>query len=254
MLRAVVAIRPLLCFLPFKIDDADKISEFQKKNLFKHSSDETGFERVKNIYRLDEFDSISSELQYIVRSATYAAFFGGAYGGFIESRSAYIKFMEKNNATIYDNMYQAKKKIHDTVALSFGRGAWKWGWRMTLFTSTYTVVSTTIQVYRGKTSMLEYIVGGAMSGALYKANMGLRGAIVGGSLGGFLGTIVGGITLIILKASNITMEELRFWNTQWTEVRKEQWNKIHNQQAIEKNDALTESHDIRLEDNPKGEK
>lgn len=47
----------------------------------------------------------------------------------------------------------------------------------------FRIVTTSIQVYRGKSSLLEYIVGGSVSGAMYKANLGLQGVIVGGCLG-----------------------------------------------------------------------
>jgi hypothetical protein len=44
-------------------------------------------------------------------------------------------------------------------------------------------LTTTISVYRGHSSILEYVVAGSITGALYKCNMGLRGMAVGGGLG-----------------------------------------------------------------------
>jgi len=45
------------------------------------------------------------------------------------------------------------------------------------------LLTTTISVYRGHSSILEYVVAGSITGALYKCNMGLRGMAVGGGLG-----------------------------------------------------------------------
>lgn len=38
-------------------------------------------------------------------------------------------------------------------------------------------------------------------------------------LGGVLGTVLGGVALLILKASNTTMDELRNHNSKWTDFR-----------------------------------
>lgn len=44
-------------------------------------------------------------------------------------------------------------------------------------------ISTLIQTYRGKYGIIEYVVAGGTTGALYKFNMGPRGWVVGGGLG-----------------------------------------------------------------------
>lgn len=47
----------------------------------------------------------------------------------------------------------------------------------------FRLITTSISVYRGKSSILEYLVGGGVTGALYKFSMGPRGMLVGGALG-----------------------------------------------------------------------
>lgn len=44
-------------------------------------------------------------------------------------------------------------------------------------------LTTSISVYRGRSSILEYVAAGGITGALYKCSMGLRGVAVGGGLG-----------------------------------------------------------------------
>jgi hypothetical protein len=45
------------------------------------------------------------------------------------------------------------------------------------------LLTTSISVYRGYSSILEYVAAGCITGALYKLNMGLAGMAVGGGLG-----------------------------------------------------------------------
>lgn len=72
-----------------------------------------------------------------------------------------------------------------------------------------------MSVYRGKSSIYEYLTAGTVTGSLYKINMGLRGMAVGGLLGGGLGAVAGALSLVVLKLSGRSMEEVRYWQYQW---------------------------------------
>lgn len=76
-------------------------------------------------------------------------------------------------------------------------------------------IVTTMSVYRGKSSIYEYLTAGTVTGSLYKMNMGLRGMAVGGLLGGSLGAVAGAVSLLVLKVSGKSMEEVRYWQYQW---------------------------------------
>lgn len=76
-------------------------------------------------------------------------------------------------------------------------------------------ITTSISVYRGKSSFVEYITAGTLTGMGYKFGMGPRGMLVGGLLGGALGGIAGGLSLLILSASGMSMEEVRYWQYKW---------------------------------------
>lgn len=54
---------------------------------------------------------------------------------------------------------------------------------------------------------------------MYKINGGLRGITVGGLLGAGLGGLAGAISLLVLKTSGTSMEEVRYWQYNWKKER-----------------------------------
>lgn len=106
-----------------------------------------------------------------------------------------------------------------------------------------------IAVYRGKSSMYEYIIAGAVTGASYKFNMGLRGMAAGAIVGGALGTIGGGVSLLILNTTGMTMEEVRYWQYKWRSNRDDTINEGRKTQVRSANQhfQLLEEHDMKAE-------
>ncbi|KAJ8945038.1 hypothetical protein NQ318_019033, partial [Aromia moschata] len=100
---------------------------------------ETGWDRVKRIFLVDEFDNLSVEAQSILQVGALSMFIGGIYGGVIQSRVAYMEFMQNNQATSFKDHLEAKKQLQDKVTLGFGKGAFKWGSRLGLFTTSFYV-------------------------------------------------------------------------------------------------------------------
>lgn len=96
--------------------------------------------------------------------------------------------------------------------------------------------------------MVEYLSAGVTTGALYKFNMGLRGMAAGGIVGGVLGGIGGGISLLILKSTGMTMEEVRFWQYKWRSGRDENIQAVMKKslEGTEEQDVQMEKHDERL--------
>lgn len=68
-------------------------------------------------------------------------------------------------------------------------------------------LSTVISRFRDKSGVLEYSVGGLLTGALYKFSLGPKGMLAGGFFGGLIGTIGGLVLFISSKASGITMDD-----------------------------------------------
>jgi complex I assembly factor TIMMDC1 len=46
--------------------------------------------------------------------------------------------MDRNQATAFENHMDAKRKLQDKVTVSFGKNAFKFGWRLALFSVSYT--------------------------------------------------------------------------------------------------------------------
>lgn len=205
------------------------------KSYLQNSPDlkETGLDRLKNMFQVDEFDSISSELNSIYQAGFVGFLFGAIYGGVIQSRTAYLNFMENNQATAFKSHLDAKRKLQDEVTMSFARGGFKWGWRVSLFTTSYFGIITCVSVYRGKSSIFEYIGAGFITGSLYKLNLGLRGMAAGGIIGGVLGSIAGAASLALLYASGTSMEDIRYWQYK---RRLERENLVH--EAMKKQEDL----------------
>lgn len=66
-----------------------------------------------------------------------AFIFGAIYGGVIRGRTAFIHFIDSNEATMFRNHLDAKRQLQDQVSLSVFKGAAQWAWRTSLFTSVY---------------------------------------------------------------------------------------------------------------------
>lgn len=97
--------------------------------------------------------------------------------------------------------------------------------------------------------MIEYITAGVVTGGTYKFNMGLRGMAAGAIVGGGLGTIAGGLSLLILKSTGMTMEEVRYWQYKWRSSRDDAIQEGFREtfRKTENNDELYELHDAKPE-------
>ncbi|XP_028179026.1 RPII140-upstream gene protein [Ostrinia nubilalis] len=248
MLRTVVRLTPTFIFPIFESRNANDYDMLNKDT----EAPRTGFERVKMMYTTNEYDEVSPEMNQVAQAAMFGTFIGGCMGGFVKSRNAYLYFIETNQATIFTSTMQAKKKLQDYVTVAFAKGACQWGWRLGIFSGMFSLIATTISVYRDDTSLVEYITAGAITGGLYKANLGLAATFVGAGLGAALSTIAGLAILGVLKITGVSMEDIRQALYKLREVREDQLNQAIEKSAKIKNDDLTRHHDqLVLE---KGEK
>jgi hypothetical protein len=96
--------------------------------------------------------------------------------------------------------------------------------------------------------MVEYLCAGSTTGAVYKMNMGLRGMAAGGLVGGFLGGIAGGVSLLILKSTGMTMEDMRYWQYKWRSNRDDdiQAGMKRSIEGTEHDDETIAEHDQRV--------
>lgn len=67
--------------------------------------------------------------------------------------------------------------------------------------------------------MENYIFGGTVTGFIYKINLGFRAALVASGLGSILGGICGSLSILMLKLSGITLDEVMTAQQEWVKSR-----------------------------------
>jgi len=181
-----------------------------------------GWQEVKEIFTIDEYGKLSNGLNSILQTTFITGFFGACYGGFLQSREAYLNFIERNHGTKFTDQYDAKKKLQDFVTVNFAKGAVHWGWRLALFSGLYVTSVTVMSAYDGENKILHFVGSGLIAGGVYRMNMGLRGMIAGGTLGSLIGLLAGSVTLLILRLSGSTLDDVQKWQTDMAERRERQ--------------------------------
>lgn len=84
-----------------------------------------------------KYGELSPELVTLVTMTTSSALLGAMYGATVNARSAFLRFIETNDATKFANHLEAKRMLQHTVTLSLGKGAWKWGFRVGMFSTIF---------------------------------------------------------------------------------------------------------------------
>ncbi|KAF0298366.1 hypothetical protein FJT64_004228 [Amphibalanus amphitrite] len=186
-----------------------------KNKLLNPDEEQTGWDRLAAMYTLDEMGGLTPELELVTNIATAGLLIGGSLGAMLNGRLAIIKFVERNQATPFESQIVAKRALQDRLTLGMARGFFIFGWRTALFTSAFTLVSTTLMVYTNQISALHYCCGGVVAGALYKASMGLRGMTAGAVAGGILGLIGGGVFSLTCYLTGTTLPKLRYQQYLW---------------------------------------
>lgn len=59
-------------------------------------------------YFFSEFGEITPQLNTMIQTTLFTGFFGCFYGGFINAREEYFKFIERNEATKFTDHFEAK--------------------------------------------------------------------------------------------------------------------------------------------------
>lgn len=240
MFRTVLRLSPALSIGLFK--QASGQFDHDLLNRPTTTGPQTGWDRVKQMFTGNEHEEISEEMNTVLQSSLCGAFIGACMGGFVSSRVAYINFIENNQATIFKSTAEAKKRLQDYVTVAFAKGAYKWGWRLCFFTGVFSLTSTVVSVYRGDTSLIEYVSAGALTGALYKIDMGLAAILVGAGLGTVLSTAAGLMIIGVLKITGINMQDIRKALYKLKEDREDQMHQALEKSATIKNDKLTDHH------------
>ncbi|XP_007942058.1 complex I assembly factor TIMMDC1, mitochondrial [Orycteropus afer afer] len=189
--------------------DSEAPAEGQKLSPYIPEShyQESGWDRLRELFVKDEQQRTSEELQNIYRAAISAGIIGFAYGGvpaFIHAKQRYI---EKSQAEIYHNRFDAVQSAHRAATRGLIRYGWRWSWRTAMFVTVFNTVNTGLNVYRNKNALSHFVIAGAVTGSLFRINLGLRGLVAGGVIGALLGTPIGSLLITLQKYRGETVQE-----------------------------------------------
>uniref|UniRef100_A0A8C6EH06 Complex I assembly factor TIMMDC1, mitochondrial n=1 Tax=Moschus moschiferus TaxID=68415 RepID=A0A8C6EH06_MOSMO len=168
---------------------------------------ESGWDRLRELFVKDEQQRTSKELQDIYKAALSAGIIGWAYGGipaFIHAKQRYI---EQSQAEVYHNQLDAVQSAHRAATRGFIRYGWRWSWRTAMFVTIFNTVNTGLNVYRNKNALSHFVIAGAVTGSLFRLNLGLHGLVAGGIIGALLGTPVGSLLMALQMYCGETVQE-----------------------------------------------
>ncbi|XP_016357120.1 complex I assembly factor TIMMDC1, mitochondrial-like isoform X2 [Sinocyclocheilus anshuiensis] len=157
------------------------------QHLRKPEFPDTGWDRIKDLFHRSEGQMYSEELRNIVKSGIAAAVVGMVYGGLPGARHARERFIQLSQAEIYQNRVDAVRSAHNAAIRGFVRFGWRWSWRVAAFVTMFNTVSTGLTVYRDQNALSHFAVAGALTGGVFRLNLGFRGLLAGTAIGAVLG-------------------------------------------------------------------
>ncbi|XP_020299452.1 RPII140-upstream gene protein [Pseudomyrmex gracilis] len=198
--------------------------------------DECGWDRVKKIYQLTEHRLLTKELHSIINTTLTSFVCGMGIGGILATKKTVNDFIANNEATRYPSHFDAKRNLQQRVAENFLKSGFKIGTKLGLFCLIFSSVATSMTAYRGKLTVGNYVLGGSISGFLFRINLGLRGGLVGAGIGSILGGIGGCVTVLTCKLTGISMDQMLEAQEQMreaaNEVAREKIKKHLNKEAL----------------------
>lgn len=215
-----------------RADDHDYVSETNRPKAYVESEilqKETGWDRLMMMFTFDS--GLSPELKFVHQAVTLGGASGAAVGGINFARQARENFIRKHQADAFTSEMEATRQLYDKMILEFYRGAWRFGWRMAFFSGIYVLIAMGGSVYRNKFGITEQVAAGALSGSVFKMNMGLKGTLAGCFLGSVLGAASGCSTYFLTKSFGVTMPEFRYWQHAY-------WIQDYNEKKLKRKKAL----------------
>jgi len=197
----------------------------EKTNYYSDRSNSSWRDRLNYMWQPDEYGHYSPELQFVKEGTLLSFCAGAAYGAWQESAKIHRIFLEQNKYTMFQHPREAQRAMQDRIVLATFQGGWRAGWRMGVLTFTLTSVCQSLTVIRNYINPLDYGIGGAAMGAVYRFNMGPRGMLGAGIGGGILGL---GAGIVVWSAQALSGESVaerwhrEFQNMEETKRAKEE--------------------------------
>ncbi|XP_023238240.1 RPII140-upstream gene protein-like [Centruroides sculpturatus] len=108
-------------------------------NLYRCPDGETGTDRLRMMFRFTDFGNISPEVQFINKTIGVSLFLGSFIGATISSRDAIETVLRKYRSNVYVHQFEAKRHFQDNITLIMMKNAFKWAWRLSLFSGMYSL-------------------------------------------------------------------------------------------------------------------
>ncbi|XP_010884694.2 complex I assembly factor TIMMDC1, mitochondrial [Esox lucius] len=186
---------------------------------------DSGWDRIKDLFDTDEMQSLPEELSSVVKSTLTAALAGMIYGGLPAARHARERFIQLHQAEIYHSRVEAVRSAHNAAIRGFVRYGWRWSWRVAAFVTLFNTISTGLSVYRDKYTVSHYSAAGALTGGLFRLNLGLRGLVAGTVIGATMGVPAGALIIAMQGLAGETFRERRRRERrELYEVKLAEWN------------------------------
>ncbi|XP_017565507.1 complex I assembly factor TIMMDC1, mitochondrial [Pygocentrus nattereri] len=195
------------------------------KRVGKPEFPDTGWDRIKDLFQPGDGQAYPEELRSVVKSGVTAAVVGLLYGGLPAAHHARERFIQLSQAEIFRNRVDAVRSAHNAAIRGFVRYGWRWSWRVAAFVTLFNSVSTGLSVYRDKNTMSHFAVAGAVTGGVFRMNLGLRGLVAGTVIGAALGVPAGALIIGLQKMGGETMrDKRRRERRELFELRVAEWN------------------------------
>ncbi|CAJ1086992.1 complex I assembly factor TIMMDC1%2C mitochondrial [Xyrichtys novacula] len=178
-------------------------------NVGKPEFPDTGWERIKDLFEKDAEQKYPEELTSVIKSSFVAGLAGMIYGGLPAARHARQRYIQSSQAEIYTSRVDAVRSAHNAAIRGFVRYGWRWGWRVAAFVTLFNSVSTGLSVYRDKYALSHYAAAGAVTGGLFRLNLGLGGLVAGTIIGAVLGIPTGALIISMQSLAGETVRERR---------------------------------------------
>uniref|UniRef100_UPI0037E8D9A0 complex I assembly factor TIMMDC1, mitochondrial n=1 Tax=Semicossyphus pulcher TaxID=241346 RepID=UPI0037E8D9A0 len=170
---------------------------------------DTGWDRIKDIFDRDATQRYPEELTSVIKSGVVAGLAGLIYGGFPAARHARQRYIQTSQAELYTSRVDAVRSAHNAAIRGFVRYGWRWSWRVAAFVTLFNSVSTGLSVYRDKYALSHYAAAGAVTGGLFRLNLGLGGLVAGAIIGAALGVPTGALIISMQSLAGETARERR---------------------------------------------
>lgn len=178
-------------------------------NIGKPEFPDTGWDRIKDLFDIDATQRYPEEVSNVIKSGVFAALAGLIYGGLPAARDARQRYIQISQAEIYTSRVDAVRSAHNAAIRGFVKYGWRWSWRVAAFVTIFNSVSTGLSVYRDKNALSHYAAAGAVTGGLFRLNLGLGGLVSGATIGAVLGIPAGALIISMQWVAGETARDRR---------------------------------------------